>query len=126
MRRLIPAAVLSVFLIVSGTLGFFITKNSCQKTNRLVELCEQSLSTQEKEEIEYAVEKLYNDWDKTSRLLAVFSAHDIIDKISYKTARIKGACVSGQYGEMVTEFAEIRRYLIQLEDEQKFGLECFY
>ena len=79
MKRLIAAAILFIFVVVSYLTGFAFINNTYKTANELLDEC---ISIYETNESAYnATKKLKNLWDKKEGLLSVFANHSSIDEI---------------------------------------------
>lgn len=125
MKRLIPACVLALLLTVLCIVAYSVTKNRCDDTKRALEFCETAFKTGDTSAVDRAQEFVHY-WEKNQKVLAVFTAHDLLDKISYSAARLCGYADAGQGGMALAECAEIRQFLDQLYEEQHLDTECFY
>lgn len=125
MKRLIPACILAVVLTLLCIIAYSVTKNECEDTKRLLGFCETAFKTGDISANAKAQEFVHH-WEKTQRMLSVFTAHDILDKISYSAARICGFADAGQGESALAECAEIRQFLKQLYEEQSLDIASFY
>ncbi len=122
MKRLIPAVILAVFLAVMCVTAYTVTAEKCEETRAFLKKCE----TADVKELQNTVDRLYESWNSTSRLLSVFTSHDLLDEVSYCTAYMRGFALSGKTEEVRALCLKTRQYLSQLEAEQRFCIECFY
>ncbi len=79
MKRLLAAAVLLVFVIVSYLSGYFYVKNVCKETEILLNKAVESYQTGEN--ISENFENLSSFWHKKEKILIIFANHDVADRI---------------------------------------------
>ena len=125
MKRLIPACILAVLLTILCIIAYSVTKNRCNDARRAIEFCETAFKTGDVSAADRARE-FADSWEKTRKTLAVFTPHDLLDKISYSAARLCGFADAGQGALALSECAEIRQVLEQLYEEQHLDFESFY
>lgn len=125
MKRLIPACVLAVLLTLLCIVAYSVTENRCEKTKQALDFCETAFKTGDTAAGEKALQ-FANYWENTQRILSVFTAHDLLDKISYSAARLRGFADAGQGAQALAECAEIRQFLKQLYEEQRLDITSFY
>lgn len=126
MKRLIPASILAVVLAVLCIAAYAVTRSGCEKTIQKLNECEQACLDGDTDAAVAAADSFRDSWKETKRLISAFSAHDLLDKISYSAARISGYAQAGHGAAALAECEEIRQYLAQLTHEQKLCVECFY
>lgn len=79
MKRLIAAAILTVFVITVYFSGFFLINNICDDANNILEECINAYNSGEN--AAEKAEKLEKFWSKKEKILSVFSNHSEIDDI---------------------------------------------
>lgn len=79
MKRLIAAVILSLFLFTSYFSGYFYIKNTCKKTNELLNDCvaayEQNSNAAKK------IKYMKNFWSDREKKLSLFTNHSNVDDI---------------------------------------------
>lgn len=125
MKRLIPACILAFFITILCIFAYFVTENRCEDAERALNFCETALKKGDVDVGEKAV-RFAELWEDSGCILSAFTAHGILDEISYSAARLCGFAESGENAQALAECAEIRQFLKQLYEEQRFGKESFY
>ena len=87
MKRMIAAAILLIFVATVYITGFFYIKNTCEKAENLLTKCNQAF--EEDKEAQKQVKNLENLWDKSEKVLSVFSNHKLIDEIELAIYALK-------------------------------------
>lgn len=79
MKRLVAAAILTVFIIAVYLWGNFYIKNLLKKSNELVDKCTQSYT--EGGNAKKTAKDLKDYWDKNESMLSLFAHHQDIDEV---------------------------------------------
>lgn len=87
MKRLIPATIIFVSIIVAYILSFLYINNICKQANKYIEKCEAEYS--DTGTAENTTKKLSEFWDKKEGILSVFINHDRIDGIELEISALK-------------------------------------
>ncbi len=79
MKRLIPAAILLVFVVASYLTGYFYTIKTCEAANEILSEC---IDIYESDKNAYkSAKELENYWDEKEGVLSIFTNHADIDEI---------------------------------------------
>lgn len=124
MKRLIPAAILFVLVIVAYITSLLYITNSCDKTKALLDVSvtaykENKTAKKEAKEIE-------NFWNKKEPLLSVFVNHDRIDDIETAISLLN-VYAKMPDNDLFYEYADNVKILIhQIMEDTKFTMHSIF
>ena len=86
MKRLIAAAILTVFILVAYFGSYIYVVNTCEETTKLLENC--ILDFKINGNAENKALKLKKQWDKKEKILSYFVNHDLIDEVEVNISNV--------------------------------------
>ena len=124
MKRLIPAGILLVLVIVTYVTSLFFITDSCDKTKKLLDNSVTTYTQNKTAEKEAkAVEKF---WNKKEPLLSVFVNHDRIDDIETAISLLN-VYAKNPDNQLFYEYADNIEMLIhQILEDTKFTMHSIF
>jgi len=124
MKRLIPASIIFVLVIITYFTSLYFITESCDKAKSLLETSVQTYSQQKTAEKE--AKKFKNFWDKKEKVLSVFVNHDRIDDIE-RAISLLNVYAKSPDNELFYEYADTVRILIhQLMEDTKITVHSIF
>lgn len=117
MKRLIPAAIILIFLIILCVSAHFFVINACDLIlNDVNDFCNQKITA-------IALE---NSWTKRKEQLALFVNHSFLDKISVYIGQLTLANTQDASYNVEAVRQNIQSIIELIKAEQKFAWHSFY
>ncbi len=116
MKRLIPAAIILVFIISICICAHICVDRACQKTIDDIENYRNKNIT---------AAQLENSWKKRKEQMALFVNHGFLDKISVYIGQLT-ISTDDNSSEFDTIYKNIKSVISLIKAEQKFALHSFY
>ena len=126
MKRLIPASVILVMLILLCIIGNIFVINMSTNFSEKVDNCYDSYQKGDYSASKEIASSLYSEWDKTQKKLALFVNHAMLDDISKATARLASYKLDNPDTHFASECIDIQSVLHRMCDEQRIIPENFY
>lgn len=126
MKRLIPATILSVAIIIICVGANIAVKTVCNETKRLATECRtDAVSGDFSSAIQKSAE-LKKQWEDESKILLLFVNHKVCDDLSLVTNRIYYHCLNENTDLIITDISDLETLLHQIVSEQKLNSLSFY
>ena len=126
MKRLIPTSIILVILVIVCTIGnMYVIKQSTDFSKK-VDNCYDAYQSGDYDTSKEIASKLYSEWDKIQKRLAVFVNHAMLDDISQSTARLASYKLDDPDTHFASECIDIQSVLHRMCDEQRIIPENFY
>lgn len=126
MKRLIPASVIFIILILICIIGNIFVLNKCTKFSEKVESCYDAYQNGDYYTSKEIASSLYGEWDTTQKKLAFFVNHAMLDDISKATARLASYKLDNPDTHFASECIDMQSVLHRMCDEQRIIPENFY
>ncbi len=126
MKRLIPASIIFIILVIICTLGNIFVINKSTDFSKKVDSCYDAYQRGDYVTSKDIASNLYSEWDKTQRQLAFFVNHTMLDDISKSTARLASYKLDNPDTHFASECIDIQSVLHRMCDEQRIIPENFY
>lgn len=110
MKRLLAAAILLVFVVVSYLSGFFYIKKVCKETEKLLDVAVASYETGEK--VSESFGNLASYWHKKEKIFIIFANHNTADTIE---SSINSLSVLSQFSNLELFYEEASHLYILLK-----------
>lgn len=117
MKRLIPAAIILVFIISVCICAHIYVDRACEQTIDDIENYYNKSIT---------ATQLENNWQERKEQMALFVNHDFLDKISIYMGQLTLTSEKDGSPEFDTVYKNIESVLSLIRAEQKFALHSFY
>lgn len=117
MKRLIPAAIILIFIISVCIYAHIYVARACEQTIDDIENYYNKSIT---------AAQLENNWQDRKEQMALFVNHDFLDKISVYMGQLTVASNNGNSPELNVIYKNIESVLSLIKAEQKFALHSFY
>ncbi len=124
MKRLIPASIIFVLVIITYLTSLFYITNSCEEAKKLLD---NSITVYKNEkEAEKEAKELENYWDKKEKTLSVFVNHDRIDDIE-KAISLLNVYAKQKDNELFFEYADTVKILLhQIMEDTKITMHSIF
>lgn len=117
MKRLIPAAIILIFIISVCICAHVFVDRACDQTVNDIEAYYNNKIT---------ASTLENSWKERKEQMALFVNHDFLDKISVYIGQLTVSSSNGSSPELNAIYKNIESVLSLIKAEQKFALHSFY
>lgn len=119
MKRLIPAGILFIAVIVSYVFSLRYITATCNKTEKLVLQCEEEYKNGGDA---FAVaEELTDMWDEKEKILSFFVNHDRIDEIELELASLSVFCKSDEEILFYDRIENLKMLLHQVKEDTRIS-----
>ena len=126
MKRLIPATIILIIIIVVCVISNYTVCAHVKKANEKIKNCETLYSSGQFEQARISAEKFKKYWAKVSKGLSFYSNHCPIDDISNLAAILPEAAASKNDFEFKSTLRQIKTALDTVHYEQSFTWESLY
>lgn len=126
MKRLIPASIILIILVIICAVGNIFVINKSTDFSKKVDKCYDAYQRGDYDTSKEIASKLYGEWDKTQKQLAIFVNHAMLDDISKATARLASYKLDNPDTHFASECIDIQSVLHRMCDEQRIIPENFY
>ncbi len=124
MKRLIPASIIFVLVIVTYLTSLYYITDSCDKAKNLLENSVQTYARQKTAEKE--AKKMEDYWNKKEKVLSVFVNHDRIDDIE-KAISLLNVYAKSPDNELFYEYADTVKILLhQIMEDTKITMHSIF
>lgn len=124
MKRLIPASIIFVLVIVTYLTSLYYITDSCDKAKSLLENSVQTYARQKTAEKE--AKKMEDYWNKKEKVLSVFVNHDRIDDIE-KAISLLNVYAKSPDNELFYEYADTVKILLhQIMEDTKITMHSIF
>lgn len=124
MKRLIPASIIFVLVIVTYLTSLYYITDSCDKAKSLLENSVQTYTRQKTAEKE--AKKMEDYWNKKEKVLSVFVNHDRIDDIE-KAISLLNVYAKSPDNELFYEYADTVEILLhQIMEDTKITMHSIF
>ena len=126
MKRLIPAAVLVLFIIIICIISSKTVINSVNAANESLRNCERLFSTGSLKEATAAANDFKENWKTQSKLISLFSNHCSLDDINLLAASLPDSVAAGKAYEFNASVSKIKLTLDMIYNEHSFTVDSLY
>ena len=126
MKRLIPAGVLAVFIVVICVLSNITVTRTIKKFENKIEKCENLYEVGQYEQATKTAEDFKSKWKKVSKVVSVYSNHCPLDDISMFASVLPEAINEKNDFEFKSTVNQIKTALSTIKGEQTLTLESLY
>ncbi|MBR4116587.1 MAG: DUF4363 family protein [Clostridia bacterium] len=124
MKRLIPASIIFVLVIVTYLTSLYYITDSCDKAKNLLENSVQTYTQQKTAEKQ--AKEMEDFWDKKEKVLSVFVNHDRIDDIE-KAISLLNVYAKSPDNELFYEYADTVEILLhQIMEDTKITMHSIF
>ena len=126
MKRLIPAGVLAVFIIVICILSNITVTKTIEKFEDKIEKCESFYEDGHYGQAKKTAKDFKKEWEKVSKIVSVYSNHCPLDDISMFASVLPEAINEKNGFEFKSTVNQIKTALSTIKGEQTLTLESLY
>lgn len=126
MKRLIPATVLLILIVIICTVSDITICRKVKNAKEEITKCEQLYQNSEFEKAEKSAIEFKKHWLKTSKIVSAYSNHCPLDDISVLSAILPEAIKAKDDFEFYSTVSQIKTALYTLYREQHFTIESLY
>lgn len=126
MKRLIPAAVLLIFIIIICAVSNYTVCKSIKTAKGEIEKCEQLYKSEKFEDAKDYAQKFKKHWIKSNRLVSVYSNHCPLDDITKLSGILPVAIKEKNDFEFASAISQIKTAFDIIYEEQSFTLQSLY
>ena len=126
MKRLVPAAVLLIFIIIICALSNFTIYKSIRIAKGEIEKCEQLYKREKFEDAVDCAQKFKEHWIKSNKLVSVYSNHCPLDDITKLSGILPVAIKEKNDFEFASAISQLKTAFDIIYKEQSFTLQSLY
>lgn len=117
MKRLIPAIIILLFIIIMCFYSHILVDSICSKTLDDIEnFYNKKITAQD----------IQNSWQNQKELLSLFVNHNFLDEISIYIGQLTVADADLKSPEFETIYKNVQTILYMIKEEQRFAPHSFY
>lgn len=124
MKRLIPAAILLIAVIVSYVLSFRYVTVTCDKAEKLVLQCEEEYKNGG--DACAVAKELIDMWDEKEKILSFFVNHDRIDEIELELSSLSVFCKSDGDVLFYDHIESLKMLLHQVKEDTRISTHSIF
>ncbi len=125
MKRLIPAGILLLFIIIVSVAGKKTIYRGCSSFSQSLEACKQALEKNDIKTAEKEANSAKKEWDRYKTAISLFANRRLTDEIEQGINHLEGYIEGKDISGAIHEYKTIKSILGKLKAEQRFSIESF-